>query len=45
MKNQIKNIYNIIPKTNFIYNFREAELRFNLSIKMDSQKEKYFKKF
>ena len=44
MKNQIKNIYNIIPKTNFIYYFREAEFRLNLSKKPDSQKEKYFKK-
>ena len=44
MKNQIKNIYNIIPKTNFIYYFREAEFRLNLSKKTDSQKENYFKK-
>ena len=43
MKNQIKNIYNIIPKTNFIFYFREAEFRLNLCQETDQRKEIIFK--
>ena len=45
MKNQIKNIYNIIPKTNFIYYFRKAEFRLNICKKKMEKKRRYLPKY
>ena len=44
MKKKITSIYHIIPKKNFIYFFREAELRLCMSKFSDEKKEKCFKK-
>ena len=43
LKSQITNIYNIIPKTNYIYFIREAEFRLNICKKSDWEKLNIFK--
>ena len=43
IKNQITSIYNIIPKTNYIYYIREAEFRFNICKRNNSEKLDLFK--
>jgi hypothetical protein len=43
LKSQITNIYNIIPKTNYIYFIREAEFRLNICKKSDGEKLNIFK--
>ena len=43
IKNQITSIYNIIPKSNYIYYIREAEFRFNICKRNNSEKLDLFK--
>ena len=43
LKSQITNIYNIIPKTNYIYFIKEAEFRLNICKKSDIEKLNIFK--
>ena len=43
LKSQITNIYNIIPKTNYIYFIKEAEFRLNICKRSDIEKLDIFK--
>jgi len=45
LKSQITNIYNIIPKTNYIYFIKEAEFRLNICKRSDIEKLDIFKIF
>ena len=43
IKNEITSIYNIIPKSNYIYYIREAEFRLNICKRNNSEKLDLFK--
>lgn len=44
LKASLKNIYNIIPKSNYVYFIRECEFRINIHKKNDNEKMNIFEK-